>query len=71
MPSDPRTLLRSRSYLQLLVLAVFGVPVSAPYGFLALVNGLQQPGPGGQAAAGSAAGAGPAAPPGPSVTPRG
>jgi H+/Cl- antiporter ClcA len=44
MPSDPRTLLRSRSYLQLLVIAaVFGVPVSAAaYGFLALVSGLQQ-----------------------------
>jgi H+/Cl- antiporter ClcA len=44
MPSDPRTLLRSRSYLQLLVIAaVLGVPVSAAaYGFLALVNGLQQ-----------------------------
>jgi H+/Cl- antiporter ClcA len=44
MPSDPRTLLRSRSYLQLLVIAAaLGVPVSAAaYGFLALVNGLQQ-----------------------------
>jgi len=44
MPSDPRTLLRSRSYLQLLVIAaVLGVPVSAAaYGFLALVSGLQQ-----------------------------
>ena len=44
MPSDPRTLLRSRSYLQLLVIAaIFGVPVSAAaYGFLALVSGLQQ-----------------------------
>ncbi len=44
MPSDPRTLLRSRSYLQLLVIAaVVGVPVSAAaYGFLALINGLQQ-----------------------------
>jgi H+/Cl- antiporter ClcA len=44
MPSDPRTLLRSRSYLQLLVIAaVLGVPVSAAaYGFLALIDGLQQ-----------------------------
>jgi H+/Cl- antiporter ClcA len=44
MPSDPRTLLRSRSYLQLLVIAaILGVPVSAAaYGFLALVSGLQQ-----------------------------
>jgi len=44
MPSDPRALLRSRSYLQLLVIAaVLGVPVSAAaYGFLALVSGLQQ-----------------------------
>jgi H+/Cl- antiporter ClcA len=44
MPSDPRALLRSRSYLQLLVLAaILGVPVSAAsYGFLALVSGLQQ-----------------------------
>jgi H+/Cl- antiporter ClcA len=44
MPSDPRTLLRSRSYLQLLVLAaVFGVPVSAAaYAFLKLVDYLQQ-----------------------------
>jgi H+/Cl- antiporter ClcA len=43
-PTDPRALLRSRSYLQLLILAaVFGVPVSAAaYGFLALVSGLQQ-----------------------------
>jgi len=43
MPSDPRTLLRSRSYLQLLVLAaILGVPVSAAaYGYLALVNYLQ------------------------------
>jgi chloride channel protein, CIC family len=43
MPSDPRTLLRSRSYLQLLVIAAaLGVPVSAAaYGFLALVNYLQ------------------------------
>jgi H+/Cl- antiporter ClcA len=44
MPSDPRALLRSRSYLQLLVIAaILGVPVSAAaYGFLALVSGLQQ-----------------------------
>jgi len=44
MPSDPRTLLRSRSYLQLLVIAaVLGVPVSAAaYGFLKLVDYLQQ-----------------------------
>src|SRR5580704_4809335 len=43
MPSDPRALLRSRSYLRLLVIAAaFGVPVSAAaYGFLALVNYLQ------------------------------
>ncbi len=43
MPSDPRALLRSRSYLQLLLIAaVLGVPVSAAaYGFLALVNYLQ------------------------------
>jgi len=44
MPSDPRTLLRSRSYLQLLVIAgALGVPVSAAsYGFLKLVDYLQQ-----------------------------
>jgi H+/Cl- antiporter ClcA len=44
MPSDPRTLLRSRSYLQLLVIAgILGVPVSAAaYGFLKLVDYLQQ-----------------------------
>jgi H+/Cl- antiporter ClcA len=44
MPSDPRTLLRSRSYVQLLVIAaVLGVPVSAAaYGFLKLVSYLQQ-----------------------------
>jgi H+/Cl- antiporter ClcA len=44
MPSDPRALLRSRSYLQLLVIAaVLGVPVSAAaYGFLKLVDYLQQ-----------------------------
>jgi hypothetical protein len=42
-PPDPRALLRSRSYLRLLVMAaVIGVPVSAAsYGFLALVNYLQ------------------------------
>jgi H+/Cl- antiporter ClcA len=41
---DPRTLLRSRSYVGLLlVAAVLGVPVSAvAYGFLALVNYLQK-----------------------------
>jgi hypothetical protein len=44
MPSDPGALLRSRSYLQLLAIAaILGVPVSAAaYGFLALVNYLQQ-----------------------------
>ena len=44
MPSDPRALLRSRSYVQLLVIAaVLGVPVSAAaYGFLKLVDYLQQ-----------------------------
>jgi H+/Cl- antiporter ClcA len=44
MPSDPRALLRSRSYLQLLALAaILGVPVSAAsYGFLKLVDYLQQ-----------------------------
>jgi H+/Cl- antiporter ClcA len=43
-PSDPRTLLRSRAYLRLLVVAAFlGVPVSAAaYGFLALVSYLQK-----------------------------
>jgi H+/Cl- antiporter ClcA len=43
-PTDPLALLRSPSYVRLLVLAaVFGVPVSAAaYGFLALVNYLQQ-----------------------------
>jgi H+/Cl- antiporter ClcA len=42
-PSDPRTLLRSREYLVLLVLAaLIGVPVSAAaFGFLALVGELQ------------------------------
>jgi H+/Cl- antiporter ClcA len=41
---DPRALLRSRSYIGLLVVAaVLGVPVSAAaYGFLALVNYLQK-----------------------------
>ncbi|HTQ89344.1 MAG TPA: chloride channel protein [Streptosporangiaceae bacterium] len=41
---DPRTLLRSRSYVMLLVVAaVLGVPVSAAaYGFLALVSYLQK-----------------------------
>ena len=41
---DPRTLLRSRNYVGLLVVAaVLGVPVSAAaYGFLALVNYLQK-----------------------------
>jgi len=44
MPADPVALLRSRAYVQLLVVAaVLGVPVSAAaYGFLALVNYLQQ-----------------------------
>ena len=42
-PPDPLALLRSRSYLQLLVLAaIIGAPVSAvAYGFLALVGKLQ------------------------------
>ncbi|MGJ5825797.1 chloride channel protein [Streptomyces ossamyceticus] len=42
-PSDPRTLLRSRQYLVLLLLAaLIGVPVSAAaFGFLALVGELQ------------------------------
>ncbi len=42
-PPDPQTLLRSRSYVQLLVLAALvGLPVSAgSYGFLALVDWLQ------------------------------
>ena len=41
---DPRALLRSRSYVGLLVVAaVLGVPVSAAaYGFLALVDYLQK-----------------------------
>lgn len=44
MPTDPLTLLRSRNYLRLLVIAaVLGVPVSAAsYGFLALVDYLQK-----------------------------
>jgi H+/Cl- antiporter ClcA len=44
VPSDPKAMLRSRSYLMLLGLAaVIGVPVSAvAYGFLALVSYLQQ-----------------------------
>jgi len=43
-PADPVALLRSRAYVQLLVVAaIFGVPVSAAaYGFLALVNYLQE-----------------------------
>ena len=43
-PADPMAMLRSRAYLRLLVLAaIIGVPVSAvAYGFLALVNYLQQ-----------------------------
>lgn len=42
-PPDPRTLLRSREYLVLLVpAALIGVPVSAAaFGFLALVGELQ------------------------------
>ena len=44
MPADPVALLRSRAYVQLLVVAaILGVPVSAAaYGFLALVNHLQK-----------------------------
>ena len=44
MPADPTTLLRSRGYLGLLVVAaVLGVPISAAaYGFLALVSYLQR-----------------------------
>jgi len=44
MPADPVALLRSRAYVQLLVVAaILGVPVSAAaYGFLALVNYLQK-----------------------------
>jgi H+/Cl- antiporter ClcA len=43
-PQDPQVLLRSKSYLRLLILAaVLGVPVSAAaYGFLALVSYLQR-----------------------------
>ena len=43
MPSDPLALLRSRSYVALLVLAaIIGVPVSAAaYFFLALVSKMQ------------------------------
>jgi hypothetical protein len=42
-PSDPVALLRSRSYLALLMLAaIIGVPISAAsYSFLALVAKLQ------------------------------
>ena len=44
VPPDPMATLRSRAYVMLLVLAaILGVPISAAaYGFLALVNGLQQ-----------------------------
>ena len=43
-PPDPAAVLRSRSYVGLLVLAaILGVPISAAaYGFLALVAGLQE-----------------------------
>jgi H+/Cl- antiporter ClcA len=43
-PPDPTAMLRSRSYVRLLVLAaILGVPISAAaYGFLALVGGLQE-----------------------------
>jgi H+/Cl- antiporter ClcA len=43
-PADPRALLRSRSYVGLLVVAaIIGVPISAAaYGFLALVGYLQK-----------------------------
>lgn len=43
-PPDPIALLRSRSYLRLLVLAaILGAPISAvAYGFLALVSYLQK-----------------------------
>jgi H+/Cl- antiporter ClcA len=43
-PADPAALLRSRAYLQLLAFAaILGVPISAAvYGFLALVNYLQE-----------------------------
>ena len=44
MPNDPMAMLRSRSYLRLLVLAaILGVPVPAvAYRFLALVSYLQK-----------------------------
>ena len=43
-PPDPQSLLRSRSYLKLLILAALaGIPISAAaYGFLALVDQLQE-----------------------------
>jgi H+/Cl- antiporter ClcA len=43
-PQDPQAMLRSKSYLRLLILAAaVGVPISAAaYGFLALVNYLQR-----------------------------
>jgi H+/Cl- antiporter ClcA len=42
MPADPLALLRSRSYLALLLLAaIIGVPVSVAYFFLALVSKMQ------------------------------
>src|SRR6516162_4466820 len=43
-PPDPMAILRSRAYIMLLVVAaILGVPISAAaYGFLALVDGLQQ-----------------------------
>src|SRR5215831_8551393 len=43
-PPDPMAVLRSRAYVQLLVVAaILGVPISAAaYGFLALVNYLQK-----------------------------
>ena len=42
-PPDPQALLRSRGYVQILILAaIIGVPISAAaYGFLALVDHLQ------------------------------
>jgi len=44
MPTDPRAVIRSRSYLQALVLAaLLGVPIAVvAYGFLALVDWLQE-----------------------------
>jgi H+/Cl- antiporter ClcA len=44
VPPDPQALLRSRSYVRLLVLAaLLGLPISAAsYGFLALVDWLQE-----------------------------